>query len=145
MAVESTWETVELPILEQIYEREQRGQAAEQASELEWHDWHELVRTLVRLEAAGYISASITEINNDLPFIIDPRISPRGLRSIGAWPSKVDGQQVLLDALQRAIDSTEDPDEKTRLQKVRAAVGDVAKASMAAVVSAAARELAGLG
>jgi hypothetical protein len=148
VAVESTWERVELPILEQMYEAENsepplylsfvaNGQASSTAEE---------IRAAERLIAAGYLEGKPVRAMGGVMFDLRAkRLTEKGLRAVGAWPSPSDGREAFLAALQQAIDSTDDPEERTRLEKLRSAAGEVTKASFVAVLSAAARAGLGLG
>jgi hypothetical protein len=64
------------------------------------------------------------------------RPAPRALEYVRGWPSR-DPDLVtrrLDEALVTAIERTDDPEEKTRLQRVRSAIGDISKTVVAGLV-----------
>ncbi len=64
------------------------------------------------------------------------RPAPRGLEYVRGWPSR-DPDLItrrLDEALVTAIERTDDPEEKTRLQRVRSTIGDISKTVVAGLV-----------
>jgi hypothetical protein len=62
----------------------------------------EVYRTLWRLHHDGYL--------------VDERLSGRGLRAIGAWPSE-NSYDAILRVLERRIEAEQDPDTRSRLRQ----------------------------
>lgn len=82
-------------------------------------------RALDRLERAGYVDA--LRVNLPYPFAV-LRLTERGLRAVGAWPSDADPLQALVGLLSAQADSVEakEPEKAGRLRAVADAVGRAA-------------------
>jgi hypothetical protein len=71
-------------------------------------------------------------------------ITERGRRAVGLWPSG-EGVDALVDALRKAENTTDDPEEKTVLRRAAGAVGSVSRDIMVDVVAAVVSRQSGLG
>jgi hypothetical protein len=116
--MESTWETLELPVLRALYQREERemppprapveraiGEFERMALEVQptedeadtissyalevlkdvWKPRSELERTISRLRQDGYLEFPP---DREWPYLRTIRLTGRGLRAIGVWPSE---------------------------------------------------------
>jgi hypothetical protein len=84
-------------------------------------------RALELLEQDDTLEAEF-ELGSDGPIAVTP--APKALQLLRGWPTQTNDAaivQALLLALDEAIENTLDPEEKTRLRKLRDAVGDVGK------------------
>jgi hypothetical protein len=75
--------------------------------------------------------------------LLAPRLLERGRRAIGQWPSE-QTFEAFLHALDEQIVETEDPLERSRLEKLRAAAADVGKGVLGAVLTAIIKQQTGL-
>jgi hypothetical protein len=95
------------------------------------------------LEQDGWVDAEF-EMGSDGPIAATP--SPKALQLLRGWPTHASDTAIvrgLLDALDEAIEDASDPEEKTRLRKVRDAAGDVGKSVLAGAIVAAGKAMAG--
>jgi len=91
-------------------------------------------RALELLEQDGWLEAEL-ELGAEGPISVAPK--PRALQLLRGWPTDAGEAAIvrgLLDALDEAIANTSDPEEKTRLQKLRGAAGDVGKSVLAGAI-----------
>jgi hypothetical protein len=103
----------------------------------------EVRRALELLERVDWIKAEY-ETGIDGPIAVTPK--PTALQLLRAWPIDARDTAIadaLLVALDNAIEGASDPDEKTRLQKLRAASGDVGKSVLVGAIVAAGKAVAG--
>lgn len=148
-AMNTSWERLR-PVLEAVVQQwEQQGAGdavdvdpivAALAGEMEAAD---VRRALELLERDGCLIAEF-EMGSDGPIAVTP--DTKALRLLRGWPTEASDAAIvqgLLEALDAAIQNTSDPDEKTRLQKLRAAAGDVAKSVLAGAIVAGGKAAAG--
>jgi hypothetical protein len=84
------------------------------------------------------------EMGTEGPIDVTPR--HKALQEVRGWPAQATDAAVvaaLLAALDIAIARTNDPEEKTRLQRLRDAAGDVGKSVLASAIVAAGKAAAG--
>lgn len=144
---ESTWATREGPILEELYRQFEEG-----ASNVAVHELVEplgleaetIYRSLEHLDAGGYLEARFLMGGGAASGARVLRLSPDGLRAIGAWPSRDATAELLLGEIEAAIEAAADDEERSRLQKLGTAAGEVGKTTLAAVVTAMLKQAAGL-
>ncbi len=90
-----------------------------------------------RLCAAGYLTGPLTKMmtgGDPRPwFLENSHLGERGLRVVGAWPSD-DPYEALLALLERRIVATDDPEEKSKLAKLRGSLADVGKQVIAGLL-----------
>jgi hypothetical protein len=100
-------------------------------------------RALELLERDGCLIAKF-EMGSDGPIAVTP--DTKALQLLRGWPTEASDAAIvqgLLEALDAAIQNTSDPVEKTRLQRLRDAAGDVAKSVLAGAIVAGGRAAAG--
>ena len=66
-------------------------------------------------------------------FLENSHLGEKGLRVVGAWPSD-DPYDALLALLERKIEATDDPAEKSKLAALRGSVADVGKQVIAGLL-----------
>lgn len=147
-----TWNSYELPALEAITDSftvaaaTGRVDAWPLLADLEAIDpdrdaW---IRALDRLEAAGYIEG--IRINGLACPAIVTRVTERGLRAAGVWPSDADPIQILVQVLvaeAAEVEATE-PEKAGRLLKAAEVLGSIAKDVGTDVIAKFAAKAAGL-
>lgn len=130
--VEDSWSQWEFPALvaiHQAFEAEPDGSMLSTPGVLQALDPsgdHEAKwgRAIDRLEQHQYIEASRAMWGRPYPFSIT-RLTERGLRAVGAWPSESNPVAVLVQVLNMQADEVADkePEKASRLRKVAAAMG----------------------
>ena len=71
-------------------------------------------------------------------------LTERGRRMVGLWPLG-EGVEALIDALRRAEETTDDPDERSALRRAWSAIGGVSREVMVDVFGAVVARQSGLG
>jgi hypothetical protein len=84
---------------------------------------------LVRLRDEGYLTFS-----REIGHFLDVILTGKGLRSIGVWPSPADPVTALLEAINKAAESANDPDERSKLRTLGKAASEVGKNTLAGVL-----------
>jgi DNA-binding PadR family transcriptional regulator len=100
-------------------------------------------RALELLEADGWLKAEY-EAGTDGPIAVTPEL--KALQLLRDWPTRAGDTAIvggLLDALDEAIEGASDPEEKSRLRKLRDAAGDVGKSVLAGAIVAAGKTFVG--
>jgi hypothetical protein len=142
---ELTWADREGPLLQRAYDLLESGVhpvPTEDLLEL-GVDRAVVVRTVRRLAEAGYVSVHDVSTMAESDFwVLD--LTAAGLRSIGAWPNPADASDVFLSVIDKLIERSADPEEQTRLEKLKSVAGDVSKASLTALVVGAVKGVGGL-
>ena len=103
----------------------------------------EVRRTLELLERDGYLDAQ-HEAGTDGPIAVTPE--PKALHALRAWPTGAGDAEIvqgLLAALDEAIEGASDPEEQSRLRRLRSAAADVGKSVLAGAIVAAGKMAAG--
>lgn len=141
----STWETREQRALEAIFEAEEADQDAFSTVDLAESlgiDISKARRSARALYEAGYIygSDASTTAGFDL---LGMRLLERGRRAVGQWPSE-DVYDALVRLLQAQIAEEEDPERRTRLQRLLTSVTEVGKDVAGGVLVSLARQVLGL-
>lgn len=93
-------------------------------------------RALELFERDGCLVAEF-KMGTDGPIAVTP--DTRALQLVRGWPTEATDAAIvqgLIEALEAAIQDTSDPDEKSRLRKLRDAAGDVAKSVLAGAIVA---------
>jgi hypothetical protein len=143
---ENTWPIYERPILEAIHRLEDNGTlrqrgielAPDFAAELKL-DEGKVRRTIAALIDAKYLTGEdVTGMRDPDPIFMVTGLTERGRREVGQWPSE-DSVAALLAALDKRIDETPDPVEKSKLQKMRDAAASMARDVLVGVLTDVAR------
>ncbi|NNM44592.1 hypothetical protein [Knoellia koreensis] len=92
----------------------------------------------------SYLTGEVYESLGGRGDVFFAGITERGRRAVGLWPSG-EGVDALVDALRKAEDTTDDPEEKTLLRRAAGAVGSVSRDIMVDVVAAVVSRQSGLG
>jgi hypothetical protein len=87
-------------------------------------------KDLVRLRDEGYLTFS-----REIGYFFDVTLTGKGLRSIGVWPSPADPVTALLEAINKAAESANDPDERSKLRTLGEAASEVGKNTLAGVLA----------
>lgn len=123
---ESTWATREFPILEAISTAAETGDdigraAREAVPELSIDLFQETLNALARDD---YLDAQVTRRADGRVNVIVERLTPKGRRAVGQWPSD-DSVHEFTSTLER-LEATEiDPVQKSRFKKIREAFTDL--------------------
>lgn len=144
--VESTWQDVEVPILESIYEFEQSPTSSDidfgAIAESTGLDRETISRHARRLFENGYIDGNnVTTMGSGFA-LIEPRLTERGLRVVGAWPQDEYGE--LLRVLEARIASASDAEARSNLERVRDAVLGLGRDVGTSLLSAYVKSVTGL-
>lgn len=95
-------------------------------------------RTMKRLHDARFIMAvDATAMGEDTPVFVGAELLERGLRVVGQWPPDV--SDAFIQRLDALIGSVSDPEERTRLERLKLAAADVSKNIVAGAIVAAAQ------
>jgi hypothetical protein len=172
--VESTWESLALPVLQAIYVREERGMlppgahepgsiehfkemaldsreaeaegvtrlryASEVSNELPLPDW-EVRPAIERLHQDDYLY--LRRAKSPHRYLNEMRLTGRGLRAIGVWPSE-NSYDALLHMLESMIESEQDPEEKSKLERLRESLQGIGRDVFVALFTSLVRQTAGL-
>lgn len=103
----------------------------------------ELGRTIRRLITSGYLSGHDQSTFGNSGMFIGVRLEERGLRAVGEWPSE-DRYDVLLQIIERHIETAATPAERTKYEQLRDGVIGVGRDVLTSVLSALARQAGGL-
>jgi hypothetical protein len=139
LVVEDRWHSVAVPILEYM-----REHARPMTMIPVWHiadatgiDPTDVAVELDSLIAAGYVVGPLRKtMSGGDPtswFLESSSLGERGLREVGAWPSD-DPYEALLDLLDRRIEATSDPAERSKLAALKSSVSDVGKQLIAGLL-----------
>jgi hypothetical protein len=136
---EETWERVALPLLRQIADAEQQhlpGLDMDAVARELGLPAHEVKAELDRLIEAGFVADKVAKHLGGSVHLASPRLSEKGARAVGMWPSNdpYDALLALLD--RRLLDDSLGDEERTKLQRVRATLTDVGKSTVAGVLAA---------
>ena len=138
MALQSTWETRELPVLEAIVRlydetgRVSRFKDVVEASGLIEEEVEKALRALDH-ETPPLTTKTQKAFGGAVISVGAPTGAAR--RAVGAWPTPENLADRIVAALQDAADQAQDPDEKTRLKKGAEAVGGVGKSVLTGVLT----------
>lgn len=142
---ESTWEAREIPILEAVAAA--GGEPLESDAIVE--------ATGLEPSAVGYGVEALVDgqyltgkdwgdMSSTFPEWGRLRLAERGRRAVGAWPREEGGLDVLLDLLAERIAATDDPDERSRLERFRDAAKDMGSQVGTSLLTAWLKSVAGL-
>jgi hypothetical protein len=137
--VEDTWQNTALPILEYIHNN--GGTLGilrvSDISEALGIDPLVVAEEIERLADAKYLTVNLKKLltgGNPGPWYLYPAtLAEKGLRVVGAWPAE-GSYDALLQLLDRKIDGESDKSARTRLKKLRHAVTEVGKTTIAGLI-----------
>lgn len=131
------WATRDLPVLRRVAEKiEVDGEREVRADVLSTElglDERDVLRSLVALLESGYIEGM--QFETDARYVMATDLTERGRRAVGIWPTG-EGVDALVDALQQAAESTDDPEERGALRRAAGAVLGVGRDVMTDVMGA---------
>jgi hypothetical protein len=141
-----TWDARELPILRHIHGLEESLARpimfADLASSSEL-DADTLQRGLKALHEGGYVTGIRMSGHSEyrIYYLQNIGLTTAARRAVGQWPS--DSLERLVEVLNQRLNATDDPDEKSRLERLRDAIVDAGSAITVDVLKAWAIHLAG--
>jgi hypothetical protein len=136
--VEDTWESVALPLMNAIAECESAGSLAmvgalAQSASL---DSEATLVELVRLVDAHYVTGDVQIMGEaDNSHIVNPMLSERGARAVGLWPPD-DPYEALMALIEKQLVEENDEEAKTKLRKLRDALGEIGKGTVSGLLVA---------
>jgi predicted ArsR family transcriptional regulator len=134
------WVTVDLPVLAQsayALEVKHDGQVDTEAVATELGlSAEDAMRSLVRLWEDGLLDgADASTFGGDRQVIVT-RMTARGRREVGMWPSSRDGE-ALVEAIEQAIAQTDDEETKGWLRQMAKSARNVSEGMLASIAAAA--------
>ena len=94
-------------------------------------------RDLDRLSDEGFLQfRGIENGMGQYDNVLDLVLKAPGLRAIEVWPSPDDPVTALLNAITEAAERSDDPEERTKLQKLGSVASEVGKNTLAGVLAA---------
>lgn len=143
-----TWDDREQRLLETIADAEAAGvnridtaDVAEALPELRRAQVELGLRNL--LEAAYITGTDVTDADSEVCDLMEIRLIERGYRAVRQWPSE-DAAATLLSIIDARIDATTDPEESSRLQRLRDALRSTGTATAQQLLVAFIRHMAGV-
>ena len=146
---ESTWETVAVPILEEVAARETDGRGMidyREFADVTGADVEAVAAEVDRLLGAGYLSGRIEKAMGGPAnySLSNPRLAERGSRTVGQWPAD-NAADALLELIDQRLASPDtSPETKSKLKGLRSAVGEVGKSVATVVLVALVKSQTGL-
>ena len=142
---QSHWESRELRLLEAIAEAESRGHTPDSQSLAQETGLPgaEVGRAISRLISSGYLRGRDVPNFANADNFTGIRLDERGLRAVGEWPAE-DRYDVLLQIIERHIETAATPAERTKYEQLRDGVIGVGRDVLTSVLSALARQAGGL-
>lgn len=140
-----TWETREQPILEAVFELEEKAEftiTMEDVQERTGLERPEVARALRALMEALFVTGASITVDGEFE-MSNIRLHERGRRAVGQWPSD-DAFAVVIRVLEARLESETDPAARSRLQKLLSTVTEVGTDVVGGVLTAAVKEIAGL-
>jgi DNA-binding IclR family transcriptional regulator len=140
-----TWAKREAPILEAVLtieEDDEDRMSSSQVADKVGLPEAEVMRALTALNEADFVTWSQVAGLGFSKLYIRPRLLERGRRAVGQWP--VDGFDALVEILDERIRREPAGDERTKLERLRAAVGGMGRDVIVDVVGAWLKSLGGL-
>jgi len=132
---ESTWDTREMPILEAVADAEAAGADAtnDTIAEATGLEDREIQRGLLALYEAQYLTG-IEAAAEELCYLINIRLLERGRREVRQWPAE-NAVDRFVEALSERIEETTDPEERSRLEKLREGALSIGRDVLVAVLT----------
>lgn len=151
--MESLWEDRDLPILKQIlsYEPYFFWPSQDDLYDSLQHDGYdfepeEIMQSLYALAEAEppFIKAKIGDVDQPSSGSAeDLRLTERGYRAVGAWPS-ADPYDQLMKLLAERIDAEDQPEVKGKLERFRESVQGIGREVLVGVLTSLAKQSTGL-
>lgn len=141
---ERTGEDLEQPVLEAVaeLEDEKRHVSLHDVAERAELPTDQVAIGVRRLLPTDLLDG--TELPGDKPYEARGlRLLPRGRQAVRQWPS-ADPAEAFLQALAQRIAVEPDPEQRGRLEKLRASTGEVGKGVLTGVVTALVQQVTGL-
>lgn len=135
--VEDTWNRLALPILEAVFRFEEADAEGTQTSDVAQATGLELEptrRELRRLYEDGLVIGEVLSWTGPWD-MYGIRLSGQARRQIGQWPPE-DSYDALLEVLRLQIENEQDPDQRTRLERLRETIGEVGQSVVSTVLAA---------
>lgn len=136
--MDETWESVAVPLMKAIAERESAadlvmvGDLAESAA----LDPEATLVELVRLVDAQYVSGEVQIMGEaDGSHVLNVMLSERGARAVGLWPSG-DPYEALIALIEKQLAEEGDTETKTKLRKLRDTLGEIGKGTASGLLVA---------
>lgn len=131
-------------LLEAIADAEDRGveARADELGEPTGLALGDVQRGVQALYDAEYIDGIVATTQQDIFDLLNIRLLERGRRAVGQWPAE-DQYAALMQVLERQIATSEDPTERTKLERLRDAALGLGEGMVATILNAWARSLAG--
>jgi hypothetical protein len=142
--VTRTWEDREQRLLEAIGAAEEEGREAraDKLNSPTGLTQDQVERGLQALHDAGYIEGIDVTAQGDIFDLLNIRLLERGRRAVGQWPAE-DQYAALLEVLEAQIAASQDPEQRTKLERLREAAIGLGQGMLATILNAWARSLAG--
>ena len=132
------WASQDFPVLRRVAEIVELEHAVEARPERIADDLgigeDDALRSLIALHDSGYVEGLRADTMGG-KYVIATGVTERGRRAVGIWPSG-EGVDALVEALQQAAESTDDPEERSALRRAAAAVLGVGRDVMTDVMGA---------
>lgn len=132
------WASLDFPVLRRVAQLVEVEHADEVRPENIADDLgigeDDALRSLIALHDAGYVEGLRADTMGG-KYWIATGVTERGRRAVGIWPSG-EGVDALIEALQQAAESTDDPEERSALRRAAAAVLGVGRDVMTDVMGA---------
>lgn len=145
-SISPTWESRERPLLAAVARAEETGARADTQSLA--HDTGLTTRDasigLRALSEAEYVTGIDATGLDGPPFeLLNVRLLERGRRAVGQWPAD-DLREVFVAILDDRIANSSDPEERSRLERLRDGAVSVGREVLISLLSSFARQAAGL-
>ncbi len=143
---ELTWDSRELPILEEVAAAEAVDQSLTSGDLVERTGITEaqVGRGLAALIDGDFIQAVDVSSGGGKEFL-EIELRERGRRAVGAWPPDVPSFAAFMDAVAAQIESAPDEEAKSKLRRLLEAAGGVGKEITTAVLVEYAKQASGVG
>ncbi|MDR8019215.1 hypothetical protein [Nesterenkonia aerolata] len=150
MALTSTWETIEVPVLEatvSLLESKNPGSPTtlDEIVEASGLERDEVNRTIGKLSQEHLVANDISAAGAGAIDWIVKGVTPKGLRAAGVWPSENAAAGAFLEALDQQIEEApEGSSKKSALEQIKASAKNVTEGTLTAVFAAAVKAGTGL-
>jgi hypothetical protein len=138
-----TWHDRELPLLEALAELErEHGVGLDQLVERTGLPREQAAIAVEALIEDGYVAGSAAHDMGGKDWL-SLRLLGDGRRAVRQWPSEDTSAQALVDVLEQRLAETDDPEERSRLERMRDAAKGLGGAVLREVTTAWARQVLG--
>lgn len=149
MALTSTWETNEVPVLEATISLLEEGEPGMPVQLYDIVNSVELdeaavSRSIAKLSHEHLVVKPIESMGGPVDYIVY-EATPKGLRAAGVWPSEDAAAGAFLEALDQQIEEApEGSQKKSALEQIKASAKNVTEGTLTAVFAAAVKAGTGL-